>query len=175
MLDLIDHDDATQALESRHGLRQECATSGVLQVKVVVGAVWDDLSCQSGFSALAWSDQCDYPTSPEGTSYALQQSTTVEHALQTTMKYRRRVLEFHGKSLPIARGIGLARGDTFLRRSHARSQLTQARGVTPPYPVPGGVRANYVDGRLRFVRQEKAGRPARAWKIQLPADVPSFQ
>jgi hypothetical protein len=153
MLDLIDDDDTTEAFESRHGLRQECATSGVLQVKVVAGAVWDDLSRQSGFAALAWSDQRDNPTSPEGTSYALQQSLAVEHAVQTTMKFLHIVVEFHGKPqrMTVSRltlGIDPTMRRRLVHAGSTRKITAQLRGApvvargelsrwTPSFGTPG--------------------------------------
>jgi hypothetical protein len=79
MLDLINNDDATQALKCGHGLGQECATRGVLQIKVVAGAVWHYLARQSGLPALPGSDQSDYAASPEGTPQAVKQSGTFQH------------------------------------------------------------------------------------------------
>ena len=72
MLNLVDHYDAAQTLESRYGLREARKTLGLLEVEVIGGAGGRDLPCQGSLAAPTRSDQCDGPAALEGASYSIQ-------------------------------------------------------------------------------------------------------
>jgi hypothetical protein len=79
MLNLVDDNDAAQALEGRHGLREEGATCWILQIEVVARFVWHDLSGESSLPALSRSDQSHYAVSSEGASYVAKQPGPFQH------------------------------------------------------------------------------------------------